>query len=71
MTKIKETKQKLPKWIESFLRVFEDMIKKLPIDIDTNWNSKKVIIIGWRVLKKVIEKAVKLGIKMPNIVSND
>jgi hypothetical protein len=47
------------------------MIRKLPIDIDPKWNSKKVVIIGWRVLKKVIEKAVKLGIKMPNIVSND
>lgn len=45
------------------------MIRKLPIEIDQNWNSKKVVIIGWKIIKKVIEKAVKLGIKMPNIVN--
>jgi hypothetical protein len=25
--------------------------------------------VGWRVLKRVVEKAVKIGVKMPHIVT--
>jgi hypothetical protein len=47
------------------------MLRKLPIDVDPKWSEKKMIIIGWKVVKLIIEKAIKIGIKVPRIINDD
>jgi len=47
------------------------MVKKLISQVDSSWSDKKIVIVGWKVLKIVIEKAVKLGIKIPEVVNQN
>jgi hypothetical protein len=57
--------------VRNFLNVFKNMLRKLPIDVDPKWSEKKMIIIGWKVVKLIIEKAIKIGIKVPRIINDD
>ncbi len=45
------------------------MVTKLLGEVDPKWSDKKVIIIGWKIVKIMIEKAVKIGIKIPEIIN--
>lgn len=47
------------------------MVVKLLGSVDPSWSEKKTIIIGWKVVKIMIEKAVKIGIKVPEIIKDD
>lgn len=51
--------------------VFKNMVIKLLGSVDPSWSEKKTIIIGWKVVKIMIEKAVKIGIKVPEIINDD
>jgi hypothetical protein len=51
--------------MSNFLIVFKNMVVKLLVDVDPTWSDKRVIIIGWKVVKIMIEKAVKIGVKVP------
>lgn len=47
------------------------MVIKLLGSVEPSWSEKKTIIIGWKVVKIMIEKAVKIGIKVPEIINDD
>jgi hypothetical protein len=45
------------------------MVRKLVGQTDEKWSDKKMVIIGWKMVKIMIEKGVKLGIKVPEVVN--
>lgn len=51
-----------------FMEVFLNMIEKLPIPLENQWNDKKKIAIGWKVIKHLVKKALKLGIALPTVI---
>jgi hypothetical protein len=55
--------------MSNFLSVFKKMIRKLIGQTDEKWSDKKLVIIGWKMVKIMIEKGVKLGIKVPEVVN--
>ena len=59
----------IPEWMSNFLSVFKKMIRKLIGQTDEKWSDKKLVIIGWKMVKIMIEKGVKLGIKVPEVVN--
>lgn len=44
------------------------MVEKLPIKSVEEWDQKKRIAIGWKVVKYLVKKALKIGINPPSIV---
>jgi hypothetical protein len=65
---IKSKEWDIPEWISNFLNVFKNMVRKLIAQTDQKWSDKKLVIIGWKILKIMIEKGVKLGIKVPEVI---
>ena len=61
--------QEIPEWISNFMNVFKNMVRKLIGETEEKWSDKKVVIIGWKMVKIMIEKAVKLGIKLPEVIN--
>lgn len=47
------------------------MLQKLPIQLEEKWTRKKKIAVGWKLVKHLIKKALKLGIQLPNIVARN
>ena len=66
--KIKSKEWDIPEWISNFLNVFKNMVRKLIAQTDQKWSDKKLVIIGWKIVKIIIEKGVKLGIKVPEVI---
>jgi len=54
-----------------FIEVFLNMVQKLPVQLSVKWSEKKKIAVGWKVVKHLIKKALKLGIQLPSIVGKD
>jgi len=44
------------------------MVEKLPIELEEQWSRKKKIAVGWKVVKHLLKKALKLGIQLPSII---
>lgn len=65
---IKSKECDIPEWISNFLNVFKNMVRKLIVQTDQKWSDKKLVIIGWKIVKIMIEKGVKLGIKVPEVI---
>jgi hypothetical protein len=65
---IKSKEWDIPEWISNFLNVFKNMVRKLIAQTDQKWSDKKLVIIGWKIFKIMIEKGVKLGIKVPEVI---
>ena len=53
-----------------FVDVFLNMAYKLPLKVKPEWSAKKVIAMGWKVVKHLVKKALKLGIPPPTIVDS-
>jgi hypothetical protein len=43
------------------------MLSKISNDIEPEWNNKKKIQIGWKIVKNLIQKAFVSGIKPPRV----
>ena len=43
------------------------MLIKINVEIDPQWSDKKKIAIGWKVVKLLVKKALKLGLQIPKI----
>ena len=46
------------------------MLAKIPFDLDPTWTDKKKIAVGWKVVKYLVKKALKLGLHPPKIVDS-
>jgi hypothetical protein len=52
------------------MEVFMSMIHKLPLKLENHWSDKKKIAIGWKVVKHLVKKALKLGVQLPTVVES-
>jgi hypothetical protein len=50
------------------MEVFLNMVGKLPVELRAEWSRKKKIAVGWRVVKHLLKKALKLGIQLPVVI---
>ncbi len=64
-----QREREIPEWMSNFLNVFKNMVRKLIGQTDEKWSDKKLVIIGWKMVKIMIEKGVKLGMKVPEVVN--
>lgn len=46
------------------------MIHKLPLKLESHWSDKKKIAIGWKMVKHLVKKALKLGVQLPTVVES-
>lgn len=54
-------------WKNKFIHLFIDMMGKICEDFQEDWDNKKKVEVGWRVMKALTDKAINTGIKPPKI----
>jgi len=47
------------------------MLEKIPVAFDPSWSDKRKIAVGWRVVKYLVKKSLKLGLQPPKIVDSE
>ena len=50
---------------QKFIEVFMNMVIRLPVPLEDDWSHKRKIAVGWRAVKYLVRRALKLGIKIP------
>jgi hypothetical protein len=57
-------------YYSKFIEVFLNMLQKLPLEFGPDWSDKKKIAIGWKVVKHLVKKALKLGLQPPKVADS-
>ena len=50
-------------WRDKFVDVFLNMVEKIPVQVDPEWNKKKRVRMGWKAVKMMIKQSLKFGVQ--------
>lgn len=56
---------------DKFIALFTNMLAKIHAEISPDWSLKKQIAVGWKVVKCLVKKALKLGVQPPQVVDKE